>query len=483
MRLKICIYAFSTTAYFFRALVELCNARNDDIEWSVIFPQGHFRHVFRGIVPPERQFYLYEDFARRYAAADAKQIRQAMDSGDGLVSALFRDKLGFRLLDKSEQLRRGAAIDAGYREFLMRIAPDYLLLTSPENVDDLILHNLCAELKIGVLCSTAMRFVGLSFFGNDPHESLPKYFGSYRPNDVSKARDIIGAFRAGTPLTPTAVYPARTLRWPSLLRRMVYNEYLRWRYERLHATEHGYGVRIKHNLLPLVRQLRRQRFDRLLVRHFDIGAGDAGRLPDKYILYALQYTPESSINALDPYFVDQTRVIDALLLSLPRGFQLVVKEHPAMYGIRPASFYRTLRRKPGLVLVHPSSDTRELATRAALIATVNGTIGLEAFLLDRPCIMFGRNFFAHLCARAPSVNEMPRFVQHLVDSYIPMSEERKEVEIAKFVNVGGDFLIADPWYAQSVVSDENVAAAREYLRSHLSRLGLRDGLLRQANSG
>src|SRR5439155_5463122 len=134
------------------------------------------------------------------------------------------------------------------------------------------------------------------------------------------------------------------------------------------------------------------------------------------------YTPESSINGLEPYYVDQTRTIDALLLNLPSDHVLVVKEHPAMCGIRPEGFYRDLRRRPGLVLVHPSFDTRALVERASLTTTVTGTIGLECFLLGRPCLSFGHNFFQHLCHRAPALAELRSFMEHLIATYASPTE-------------------------------------------------------------
>jgi hypothetical protein len=465
--MRIAVYAFSSTALFFRALIKACD--DDDVEWSAIIPQWHFRELLAQVIPADRCCYLYERFTATYARMGAAEIAAALACGEGLITALLKDKDGYRRLDKEEQLRRGAAINETYREFLVRVRPDYVLFPDVEAVDGFVLVNLCRSLGIDILYYTSMRILQRAFFGHDPYESLPAYFGEHTEADLVAARSQIRNFGERRALGPGSRYPAAAIRKPPFLRRVIVGELMRRRFERLHASEDSLTLRIKRNVRPALNRARRLHFDARHARFFDVH-GRADALPERFVLYALQYTPESSINGLEPYYVDQTRVIDALLLCLPVGHRLLVKEHPAMYGVRSAAFYRRLRRRPGLTLAHPSLDTRELMQRASLTVTVTGTIGLECFLLGRPCLIFGRNFFRHLCFAAPAVSELREFVDRIIATYVPPTAEEGEVAIAKFWNIGGDFLIADPWFNPSVMSAENIAATREYLLRHIDRL-------------
>jgi capsular polysaccharide biosynthesis protein len=471
--LRICIYAFSATALFFRALIDTCAQAGDSVEWSVIQPQGHFLRTFSDIIPSERRCYLYETFKSFYDASDPNVVARAMASSEGLVTALYKDKAGYRRLNKDEQLRRGGAMDAVYREFLQRTRPDFVLFPDLEVVDGFVLMNLCHELRIGVLYFTSMRFLGRSYFASDPYEMLPSYFGQFAEADSRTARLVITNFRNRQGPDPVSDYPQVLPPKPSLLRRLVTTPWLRWTSERLHATEETLRMRITRNMLRVMTPLRRWRFELLLARYFDI-RDTCGSLPDRFVFYAMQYTPESSINGLEPYYVDQSRVIDALLINLPRGHCLVVKEHPAMAGMRSMSFYQDLRRKPGLVLAHPRVDTRRLITQASVVTTVTGTVGLEAYLLGKPCVLFGRNFFSHLCYRAPVVAELRSFLERVIATHVPPTEGQMEEEIAKLINVGGDFLISDPWFSPTVMAQENVQVARACLWRHLARLGVRE---------
>jgi Capsule polysaccharide biosynthesis protein len=464
--LRICIYAFSSTALFFRALLEECEKHGDDIEWSIIYPQGHFRHVMDDVIPPERQCYLYEDFARAYRECGEADIQRAMASGEGLQTALLKDKAGYRLLNGDDQLRRGATIDSCYRRFLSRIKPDFVLFPDLEVVDGFILMNIAQELGLGVLYFSNLRVLGGGYFSTDSYETLPPYFGNYTAQDLALAQRIIGNFLDGRPVDRGRAYQPNTPPKPSWLRRLVLTPWLRWKYERFHATEENLLMRIKRNMRPLMGKLRLARFDLTQAHYFHVKSVHDS-LPEKYILYLAHVTPESSINGLAPYFVDQFRGIDALLLHLPNGHRLVVKEHPAMRGSRRSAFYREMRCRPGLVMVHPTVDTRHLMKHAAVIATITGSVGLEAFLLDKPCLSFGPNL---LCQTPPVFGDLKAALTDLATRWTPPSDAQKEIEFAKLLNVSAKFVISDPWLSGTIMAAENVEAAREYLWLHLRRL-------------
>jgi hypothetical protein len=467
---RICIYAFSSTALFFRALIDECRAAGDAVEWSVIVPQGHFRHCFAGAIPAERRCYLYQRFGRHYAASGAAQIARGLATGEGLIAALMKDKDGYRRLDKDEQLRRAAAMQACYEEFLDRVRPDFVLFPDLETVDGFVLMNLCRAKGIGVLYLVGMRFLGRSFFSADPYETLPPYFGAHDAADLAAARAVLGRFRAQRNANPGDAYPPAPPPKPSLFRRTIISAWIHWRYERLHASEERLKWRITRNFLFIASRLRRAQFELAAARYFD----RPDTVPANYVFYALHYTPESSINGLEPYYVDQLRAIDALLFGLPRGHRLVVKEHPAMYGMRPLAFYRTLRRRPGLVLLHPTVSSRTLIEGASLVATVTGTVALEAYLLGKPSIVFGRTFFAHLCRAAPALRELGPMLEAMIAAHRPASEAETESAIARLLAIGADFTIGDPWLSPTTMAAENIQAAREYLWRHLARLRLPD---------
>jgi hypothetical protein len=122
-------------------------------------------------------------------------------------------------------------------------------------------------------------------------------------------------------------------------------------------------------------------------------------------------------------------------------------------------------------MLHPRVSSRMLIERASLVATVTGTVALEAYLLGKPSMMFGRTFFAHLCHAAPALRALGPMMDELIAAHQPASEAEKEAAIASLLAIGADFTIGDPWLTPTTLAPENVAAARAHLWRHLERLG------------
>ena len=471
--MKIAVYAFANTAYFFHALI-LEAQRTSEIEWSIILPRGHCRNLFDGLLADDHVFYLYRDFDQQYERTKPPFQFRFPDWADNIFLSLSKDKDGYRHLDKDEQLRRGATIYALYRSFLEATRPDYVLFPDLETVDGFILINLCYELGIEPIYYVGTRNLGRSFFTHSPYEELPRYFGRYTAEDLNLAVEALALFasgqlspsRMGSALSGNAIIPVEP---PRLVKRMLDNIEVYFRYERLYKGEDNLLQKIKTNIRPVLYLYRKLRFDLLQVRYFDICRMD-DELPEHFVLFALQYTPESSINGLEPYFIDQMRAIDLIRHSLPSGYSLLVKEHPAIAGERSHAFYHALRHMPGIQLVHPSVPTRSLVERAKLVASITGTIGLECYLAGRPCMLFGRNFFKHLCGSYESYPDFARNLRKLLFEFQPPTEDEKRVALARIFNVSNNCYLGDPLAQPMVMSRENIRNYLAAVMRHISRL-------------
>jgi UDP-N-acetylglucosamine 2-epimerase len=67
----------------------------------------------------------------------------------------------------------------------------------------------------------------------------------------------------------------------------------------------------------------------------------------------------------------------------------VVKEHPAMVGLRSPSFYKKLSRTPNIKLIDYHIPSDEVLKRADITLSINGTAIAEAAFLGKPAIQVG----------------------------------------------------------------------------------------------
>ena len=142
-------------------------------------------------------------------------------------------------------------------------------------------------------------------------------------------------------------------------------------------------------------RLRAWRMNRFLRGHWvDLAAPGVG----PFAFFPLHTEPEVSLLVQGRGFLNQIEVIRSLASSLPVGWQLLVKEHPASVGKRPIGYYRKLLAIPNVRLVRTSCKSNTLIAHASLVVVISGTIGFEAIVQGKPVAVLGNTPFEFLPA-------------------------------------------------------------------------------------
>ncbi|UCC95524.1 MAG: hypothetical protein JSW40_01935 [Candidatus Omnitrophota bacterium] len=116
----------------------------------------------------------------------------------------------------------------------------------------------------------------------------------------------------------------------------------------------------------------------------------------RYAFFPLHKEPEVTLLVYSRPYLNQIEVIRNIARSLKVGTHLVVKEHPAAVGYRPLSYYKKLLAIPNVLLASPALSSRELIGHAELVSVISGSVGLEAIIMKKPVIIFGRTPFGFL---------------------------------------------------------------------------------------
>ena len=89
--------------------------------------------------------------------------------------------------------------------------------------------------------------------------------------------------------------------------------------------------------------------------------------------------------------------------NLPKDYVLYVKENPRQFDLYPQvnksylrnkNFYNSINKIPNTFLIDTFFDSKELILKSQAVATITGTIGIEAIKLNKPTIYFGDTWFS-----------------------------------------------------------------------------------------
>ncbi|HEV2568124.1 hypothetical protein [Sphingomonas sp.] len=142
----------------------------------------------------------------------------------------------------------------------------------------------------------------------------------------------------------------------------------------------------------------------------------------RFIYYPLHVPGDMALTIRSPQFLDQLALVDYLCRTLPDGYRLALKEHPAMVGaIGSERMIELLRRYDNLALLPPTTNNYQVMARARAVVTVNSKSGAEAGLLGKRVLVLGDAFYndAPFALSVRSLTELPEALTRELDRSLP----------------------------------------------------------------
>lgn len=151
----------------------------------------------------------------------------------------------------------------------------------------------------------------------------------------------------------------------------------------------------------------------------------------KFIYFPLQFQPESSIDVAAPFFSNQIETARQIAMSLPDDYTLVVKEHPAMVGLRPPSYIEKVDRTVNIKLIDYRISSEEVLKKCDLVISPNSTTLTEAAFLKKPAIQLGNlgttlklpNVFRHT-----DMTTLVKKIKEILDVDLETAEYERRLE-------------------------------------------------------
>ena len=120
-----------------------------------------------------------------------------------------------------------------------------------------------------------------------------------------------------------------------------------------------------------------------------------------YIIVFLHFQPERTSLPEGQQFAQQFHLIRTLQIANP-GIKIYVKEHPSMFighldiRYRTKSFYKAISDLDNVELVDIRTDAFSLIDKALSLATITGTVGVQALIRGKGVLCFGTSSYLGL---------------------------------------------------------------------------------------
>jgi hypothetical protein len=276
--------------------------------------------------------------------------------------------------------------------------PDLILAPNFASGHHLMFYHYAKQQGIKMVTVTDSKIRGQLLFSESPEDNEGSFFeyldaanaGQLIIPDTArtKARQYINEFRQQFK-QPTYALGEAKLNWRQKIWQVIspWKQAVLWYFRQPANFIPGVGITIDYRPPHIIlRDYFADRYNRREVNHLPYYPfAQVG----KFVYLPLQFQPESAIDVVAPHFSNQIETARQIAMTLPDDYTLVVKEHPAMIGLRRPSYLKKLLGTPNIKLIDYRTPTPEVLSRASLIIGTNGTTLAEAAFYRIPAIQLG----------------------------------------------------------------------------------------------
>jgi hypothetical protein len=382
--------------------------------------------LWRGIFPKDVQdnwdsFPLDIDFLRGIASFELQAIR--------MMDRMDYDMHSFSFIERQRLFRNNLKL---WGVFLTMYKPDIVIgPIVPHRAYDYPLYLLCKKMSIPIIFFKNSAFMGRFFWAQDIYsisKSISRNYKKYKESSLTE-NDILSELNNDILDGYYAVQGDYSEAEPGYMKRHKLREkqessffgLAQRLFKLIYQNKEKYlgedaclfkGIpsyykeknkSIEESCLSLFAHIRRKRkgvkMKKKLLKHYS-SLTSQPNFNDEYVYLPLHYQPEMTSSPSGDIFVDQLLCVDVLVSNLPRNFKIYVKEHPSQFRVhteghtsRIKEFYNDLLRYRSVKLLSTDSDPFLLTKNAKAVATITGTAGWEAMVLQKPVLVFGLSWY------------------------------------------------------------------------------------------
>lgn len=469
-KIKILFHGFGSAPVVLRHLIDISQKKRPEIEWHVILPTMTHSYLMEDIAERKNILYVEKELPSRPLGLPLNHMNKYQGS---LIEDLEAQKRSWFKRNGDSFYKRGQDYYKIYKDFMLKKGITHYLCCTIETPEMKIAMAAAKELGIDVAYAANLRTITGTMFSNSPYETLPSY-AEVNAHSLEAAKEFVANFRSSplpayTPPSDVEIsekYQERLECFIQPLPKRLFQKIIS-AIKRPDLFEPEI-LRISFlNNLPFLRDIYWRMKSIYNDKLSDIK--DADNLPEKYVLYPLQVTPESSINVPAPYYVDQLRIIDALRMAMPNDHVLVVKEHRSGVSTRSAKMINIMKNKPGVAYASYKVSAMDAISRASIITTVTGTMALEALALGKPTLVFGRGMCADIHGGVTEIGNLPVIMKQMIGKSITAYEAAQR--LAPYFSCRHPFIVGSTNMPdEPILKRGNIQAFFDGYMKHIDRI-------------
>ena len=316
-----------------------------------------------------------------------------------------------------------------FEKILDQVNPDYMIFSEWHQQHNYIFYKVCKARKIKILMMSPTR-TGAQIKGqkitNDRYY-LTNEFDQFLPlPNIIKTSDKENI--ASKRVSEFTHSDSDNMDYPSVHNSISYyfSAFLKYLFTedtnvKTHFTYFGRS-KLKVIFKTIVHELRAKYRKNFMDKNLDYSIRDD--LP--FIYFPLHQELERVLLIAAPFYQNQFEQIKNIAQSLPTGYKLYVKEHPAMRvrGWRSVSEMKKIMKLYNVHLLHPSMDQAELISKCDLVITIKGTAAIDAIFHKKPSIIFENvGLYKLSCIhKLESITELPDAIKNSLKKKIDPDE-------------------------------------------------------------
>jgi len=250
-------------------------------------------------------------------------------------------------------------------------------------------------------------------------------------------------------------------------------------------TNYNYYGRTKLRVLThsIILKLKKSFRESFMKKHLEIKPD----LKSPFVYFSLGIVLERHILIGAPYYTNQLEIIRHIAKSLPVGYRLLVKEHPAQQSRewRSISEYEQIMDIPNVTLIHPSFSEKELQKNCSLLISTAGGSAFEAAFYQKPSIIFGSAIYSILpsVTKVDSLENLPKIIKISLKTKVESQDLTKFMKIlsddtinftfAEFLSDFNERFASSGGYIDSIIDENDLKVFLEQKKVSLEHLAVR----------